>query len=1037
MPNVYTLVCSATINVQSVPTEYVSPIRLSVAAGLGLQPVPTLTRNALLTLKVSAGLGLQPQLAVTYNAVHTLAVSAGLGLQGVASLTKTSVYNLSLAVGLGLQATSSLAKISTYSLTVSAGLGFQAQTAASEQSVHTLSVAAGIGVSGTLRLARTYQVAVSAGLGVSTPPPVALQTHVLAVSAGLGFQVLSGQNRVLVLSVSSGLGLQSSPTPQTQIYQMSVSVGLGVSSSPSLTKSNAGVSTTLGIQALASAILVSAASVPGGPSTVLLRGISGTFPLSFAETPSGVVLAANGVDPMIRWDGLSTTASFAGVQPPTTAPTLTASGLGVITGLRYAFCRFIDNRGNPSNLSPVGVPVQCGRDQLLDGITLSATGAVTITSRSHGLATNASLFIQGVTGLPINGQWTIKVIDQDHFTLNGIVLTSGSWLGGGSWVNGASAITYGGLPTSSQSSVTSLQLLRNLDGNFDVLYVETSVPLGTTQYVSTASDELLSLAEPVVLRTQDNWPLAYRYSPPPSNRPYLVNYMGRVFAAGDAVVYAGCVQVTSGSLTIQGFGTQWTSQLAGRQIYVKGSSRPYGILSVNTTTQLATLTSPYADPSQLFATYLIRSSAAERKVIQWSEPDNPEAWPPWNALGLPEDNDEITGMFVKGTYLFITERRHIWKFQFSDDPARSGHVFLVLDQRGAINSRVISQADDKVFLMDEAGIYSYDGGSGIEPISDPIQTCFYADGLTFTYQVDWTQDQTLWHASLDPTRTIIRWFVSMLNQPNMTCALAYNYRLERWWVEQYPISISSSCTATLAEAPNAAISAGSRRAMVGAEARMVLVLGEGALDIATDSGTLRGTATASTSTSITDGLASFAAGLGGCPIQIVSGTGQGQSTLISSNTSTVITVVEPWTVLPDNTSTYQIGGVPWQWRSGWLDVEDEEGDTNRDFIIGFQPLESETTMSVQFFYDHSTSPELWAYPKVQDGVSVAANAPDMWIDMTSSDVLPGYRVFRQAQHTERYAYSDRYVQIYMYGVTNDEVVRVYQVSLRGVDNEGL
>jgi hypothetical protein len=29
--------------------------------------------------------------------------------------------------------------------------------------------------------------------------------------------------------------------------------------------------------------------------------ISGPFPDSFAETPSGLVLIANGVDPMLRW----------------------------------------------------------------------------------------------------------------------------------------------------------------------------------------------------------------------------------------------------------------------------------------------------------------------------------------------------------------------------------------------------------------------------------------------------------------------------------------------------------------------------------------------------------------------------------------------------------------------------------------------------------------------------------------------------------------------------------------------------------------
>jgi len=120
---------------------------------------------------------------------------------------------------------------------------------------------------------------------------------------------------------------------------------------------------------------------------------------------------------MVRWDGLSAQAQFAGVNPPLTAPTLTASGLGVITGLRYAFCRFIDNRGNPSNLSPISVGVQCGRDQSIDDITSSASGILTIESRGHGLSTGSTIILQGILGLPINGQQTINVIDQDHFTI--------------------------------------------------------------------------------------------------------------------------------------------------------------------------------------------------------------------------------------------------------------------------------------------------------------------------------------------------------------------------------------------------------------------------------------------------------------------------------------------------------------------------------------------------------------------------------------------------------------------------------------------
>ncbi len=479
--------------------------------------------------------------------------------------------------------------------------------------------------------------------------------------------------------------------------------------------------------------------------------------------------------------------------------------------------------------------------------------------------------------------------------------------------------------------------------------------------------------------------------------------------------------------------------MAGRMIYVKGASRPYGVSSINSSTQVISLTSTYTEPSNPFATYYIRSSPQERKMLQWSEADLPEAWPPWNALPLPENNDEITGLFVKGTYLYIAEHRHIWRFQFSDDPATTGHAFLSLDQRGAISQRCIVQGDDQVFLMDESGFYAFDGGSNIEPIGDDVQTVFYEDGLTSTFEIDWSADTTLWHASLDPVRTIVRWFCSVVGQKPMTTAYCYNYRTKRWWVEQYPVQITSSTTGTLSQAPNVGIPAGARRPLVGAEARMVLVLGESSLDLVEDTGTLRGIVASATTISLTDPLASFAGNLGGAPIVIVSSTvgATGQTRIISTVVGQTVTVVVPWNPIPAVGDIYQIGGIPWEWKSGWMDIEDEEQDTIRDLVVAYQPLENQGQMSIQIFLDHQTSPYVWAMDTNRDGVATYAGQPDVYVDMTASNVLPGYRVFRQMRHSERYAYSDRFIQIRLSGVTNTEVVRVYQFSIRGADQEGI
>jgi hypothetical protein len=74
---------------------------------------------------------------------------------------------------------------------------------------------------------------------------------------------------------------------------------------------------------------------------------------SFQETPNGDLLVASGFDPVMRWDGQSSQMYLAGIVAPTTAPTITGSGSGAITGTYYGFVRFIDNEDNVSNLSPI------------------------------------------------------------------------------------------------------------------------------------------------------------------------------------------------------------------------------------------------------------------------------------------------------------------------------------------------------------------------------------------------------------------------------------------------------------------------------------------------------------------------------------------------------------------------------------------------------------------------------------------------------------------------------------------------------------
>lgn len=67
------------------------------------------------------------------------------------------------------------------------------------------------------------------------------------------------------------------------------------------------------------------------------------------------------------------------------------------------------------------------------------------------------------------------------------------------------------------------------------------------------------------------------------------------------------------------------------------------------------------------------------------------------------------------------------------------------------------------------------------------------------------------------------------------------------------------------------------------------------------------TASAGGAATITNGAASYVVNaLTGAVVLITAGTGAGQFEIVASNTATVITVVKPWAVAPDNTSVFEV-----------------------------------------------------------------------------------------------------------------------------------
>ncbi len=675
---------------------------------------------------------------------------------------------------------------------------------------------------------------------------------------------------------------------------------------------------------------------------------------SFAQHADGLLLIANGIDPVLRWDGLTDEAETAGVVAPTVAPTLTPSGVGTIEGAYYGYTRWLDRYRNVSNLSPLGGPV-----------TATANGT----------------------------------------------------------------ITYTNVEAPTDDKVTIRQILRNTAGQTAVFYVDVeTTDLAATTFASVKTDTLLQAEEAVSLLDEDSRPLANLHGVPPDDRSVVAAHLDRMFLAGEVTVTRGSVALTNGSPTVTGAGTEWRETLAGRFLWVSGATKPYEIQGVDEALQTLTLTENYLGATNPYALYAIRPALPRRRVVQFSEAGEPESWPATNAISVQEDSDEITALMPLGSFLYILCRRNTYRLTFQESPLKDGFVFFA-SARGCVNHRCWALAGDAAYLMDEEGCY-YMGPSGqVEEISGPVQDLFETSplppGLTTRPRIQWSASRHF-HAVWEPVSGLMRWFVTLSGQGRPRHALVYDAARKGWWLEEYPWPIASSAEFRLANSPRIAL--GGHRANV-------LLQGQRALDLANpQSGTVRGTATSASPTSLTDTLASFSSSLVGSPLVVVDGAGRGQRRIITQVDTTTLTIDVPWTTLPDATSAYQCGGISWRYRTGWFRFADNENENPRRLEITFQPTLAPCTLDARLYYDRSTDPVEWGSTYSSDdasGFSSEQGSPHLVADLAKAI---GFVQRRLDGRRETYADGPRLVQVELSGVSNQDLVLIHGVRLDGANN---
>lgn len=749
---------------------------------------------------------------------------------------------------------------------------------------------------------------------------------------------------------------------------------------------------------------------------------------SFYETDQGDLFVVNGIDTPILWDGFRDTFQPVGMDAPLTALAMAGSSVGQIVGTYWAYSRFIDEFNNPSNLSPISAEFDAqGTTGTITNVT-SGTPVV-ITSSAHGLLTGAWVKITGVGGITgANNTWQITVMGVDTFTLD---FSSGdgitAYTGGGTWVSGVATITYSNVPTPIEAKVRRRQILRNTDGQATTFYVDVdTTDLSSSTFSSSQIDSLLQANESVPILDSLGNIFANRNGKPLTFFKCISSHLGLMFMSGILEYNIGNVITTFGSTLVSGVGTAWKSTLAGRFLYVNGASKTYEIASVSEPAQTVTLTTPYADPSDNFALYSIKPPPAYRRIVQFSTPGFPQSWSPFDGLSIQETGDEITGLMQNGAYLYILEKLHVHKLTFMKGPAIDGGVFMV-SSRGCVNNRCWVQVDSAVYMLDELGIYKFSGNGETEPVSDPINTLFRSDPEDIDTRIDWRWKE-YFHAILDPQRKTIRWFVSLDGSRYPRHALAFHYPTGRWWVEEYPLAIGGACAGYEGTAN------GQPQVYYGALHTKVVSAWTGPADfVDPKAGTTQGSVTSATLFTLTDTASAWpTAGMLNSPLDIVNGTGKGQTRRIIAVSGTTLTLSAPWTTLPDTTSVYQIGGIHWLYRSNWFRLSAKEELARRRFELLFEILRSPTQANLRFFDDFADDPLIQAVTVLaKDGAGVGSikGQSDFTIDMRKAR---GFAQMQLPSAKEYYADGRHYSQFELEGVTNADQVKLFQMLYEGV-----
>lgn len=974
-------------------------VALSASSSMGMTGLAEVEPLKVISLTAATSMGMFDLIGQSKQEVRNLTGSSSMAMAGVGSLANLGLLDLTPSTSMAMSGLASVLLIRSLSLSASSSMA----------------MAGSATVGGSDRL-----VSASSSMAMAGTPALSGLVFSVTATSSMGMSGVANVGRAIALTATSTVAASGVGSIALGAKVVTAATSMGMSGVASAWIAGFTATTTMGMSSLASVAVdwggdpVAAGDRTDGPKRLLFQGVSRRFPSRACETSQGDIILATGAGPMLRWTPGTGQLVEAGLQAPSATMTARGTGVGRLVGDRLAWVWYTDERGRNG---PPSEPVafNLGTDgEITDAQLVGGVPTVTC-DRPHGLRAAGQVWFVSVPGLG-DGPHSVTPIDEYRLQVPGMSATS--WGGGGWWVRGSATVVYENVP-GLVGNAAGRMIYRTPHGIADAFYRDVDATGSTaTTFQSSQDDHDLMGNWSVLSRADQFQDGPGRASPPPQDKSFLCSHMGVLFAAGSVHHDQGHVVGQAGSRVLQVVAGDWGDWCVGRQIEISGVAGEYEVLAWNAADGLATLDVPLRG-SFAYARYTLSPPPAERRLVRYSEPDDPESWPPWNALAMPGESDEVVGLYSAGSQLYVVCKKVLYRMAFSGPPAETATLSLVA-RRGCVNGRCIVLMDDGACFLDDSGVWAQTPTDLSEPLSQAISDLFRNDDDA-AIKIDWESDDIPhWHGSHDSAHGISRWFVSIVGRDKLDTALCLHHETGEWWIEQYPFEVRSSAEANFA---------GRDRTIVGADLRRVACLWGDTLDLA-PADPASGSVSDSDATTLTDDAADFG-DLAGRPVSVVMADGTVQTRIIASNTADTIEVVAPWTTPPAAGLSYVVGGVPWEWKGQWLRRSAEQTGNPQNLEVIHRPLSASAEVSILLYFDQASTPRSWSWASREDGVTVESGSPRIGVNLARTGPRPGYLAKRLEDHADIHAYGDLFLSIALAGVQASEVVRIYRVAVEG------